>query len=100
MVVHKANASGEKYHQAVVKHIPSPPASAQNPAGSHWKGNPVGCWMQQVPAMAGTPQAGKCWSSQEQENIPQVVGVFILFFILFSLPAAHTELVVGLLPAL
>lgn len=73
VVVHWA--SGEKHRQAVVKHIPPSPACAQIPAGSHWKGNPVGCWMQQVPAMASAPQAGKCWSSQEQENIPQVVGV-------------------------
>lgn len=34
---------------------PSSPSFAQNPAGVHWKGNPVGCWMQQVPAVASAP---------------------------------------------
>lgn len=61
---------------------------AQNTAGAQGKGNPAGCWLQRVPALGS-----KRWSSQEQENIPQVLWVL-------SLPAARPGLVLDLQPAL
>ena len=75
---------------------PSPPSFAQNLAGAHWKGNPVGCWMQQEPAMASAPPSREVLELSGARK--HSTGCWVFFFL--SLPAALPGLAFGLRPAL
>lgn len=75
-------------------------AIAQALAGTCWKGNQVGHGTLQVPAMESVvPSNKKRYSSQKQENIPQVFGLFFSF-LSFSSKLQALGLVFGLKPAL
>lgn len=91
-------ASAEKYDQAVGKCIPllppphpyTLPKISLDPTG---KETPLAAGCGRCQPWRALPRAGKCWSSQQQENIPQVVGLGFFSFFLSQLHALGWRLV-------